>query len=197
MTAFCSPSVVNLAKALLQVQERLKPVVKDETNGFLKTRYATLANVLEAVRRPLLDNGVLLIQRAVESPPGTVAVETRLIHCSGEWMAGVTVIPLPEAEPGSRVNAGQAVGAAISYARRYGLMAMLSLAAVDEDTDNELRQEKTVLPDLPNVTYEDALSENGEPIVIARGQTMPNKEALKRSGFRWNPERKCWAAQSV
>ena len=38
MTAFCSPSIVNLAKALLQVQERLKPVVKDETNGFLKTR---------------------------------------------------------------------------------------------------------------------------------------------------------------
>ena len=93
MTAFCSPSVVNLAKALLQVQERLKPVVKDETNGFLKTRYATLANVLEAVRRPLLDNGVLLIQRAVESPPGTVAVETRLITVafrtpSAIWLIG-------------------------------------------------------------------------------------------------------------
>ena len=76
-------------------------------------------------------------------------------------------------------------------------MAMLSMAAVDEDTDNDLRQEKTVLHDLPNVTYEYAISENGEPIVIARGQTMPNKEALKRSGFRWNPERKCWTAQSV
>ena len=113
MTGFSSPSIVNLARALLQVQERLRPVVKDETNGYLKTRYATLANVLEAVRKPLTDNGVLLIQRAVDSSPGTVAVETRLIHCSGEWMAGVTSIPLPEAEPGSRVNGGQAVGAAM------------------------------------------------------------------------------------
>ena len=198
MTGFSSPSIVNLAKALLQVQERLRPVVKDETNGFLRTRYATLANVLEAVRKPLTDNGVLLIQRAVDSPPGTVAVETRLIHCSGEWMAGVTSIPLPEAEPGSRVNGGQAVGAAISYARRYGLMAMLSMAAVDEDTDNEVRQEgKDALPELPNVTYEDGVSEDGEPIVIARGQTMPNKEALKRSGFRWDPERRRWAAQTA
>jgi hypothetical protein len=91
------------------------------------------------VRRPLLDNGILLVQRVVPSEPGTAAVETRLVHSSGEWIAGTTTIPLPETEPGSKTNMGQAVGAAISYARRYGLMAMLSMAAVDEDSDCEVR----------------------------------------------------------
>ncbi len=139
MTEFCSPSITNLAKALLAAQEQIGPVTKDATNPFLKNRYASLAAVLDAVRRPLLDNGILLVQRVVPSDSNTAAVETRLLHSSGEWIAGVTTIPLPEAEEGSKVNMGQAVGSAISYARRYGLMAMLSMAAVDEDTDNEVR----------------------------------------------------------
>ena len=139
MTEFCSPSITNLAKALLAAQEQIGPVTKDATNPFLKNRYASLAAVLEAVRRPLLDNGILLVQRVVPSEPASVAVEIRLVHASGEFFASTTTIPLPEAEPGAKVNIGQAVGAAISYARRYGLMAMLSMAAVDEDTDNEVR----------------------------------------------------------
>ena len=140
MTEFSSPSITNLAKALLSAQEQLRPVAKDATNPFLRNRYASLPAVLDVVRRPLLDNGILLIQRVVASEPGTIAVETRLIHAeSGEWVAGTICIPLPEPEPGNRVNLGQQTGASLSYGRRYSLMSMLSLAAVDEDTDNEIR----------------------------------------------------------
>jgi hypothetical protein len=231
MQEFSSPTITNLAKALLTAQEQISPVTKDATNPFLKNRYASLVAVLEAVRRPLLDNGILLIQRVVESEPGTAAVETRLLHTSGEWVAGVTTIPLPETEPGSKTNMGQAVGAAISYARRYGLMAMLSMAAVDEDTDNEVRntqpqtypqhrlqQPQSIqqhtdqpsvttqdpagtgttksiypgLPTIPDVTYEESKDIDGRDIVIATGKTLIHKDALKKVGFRWSPERKSW-----
>ncbi len=226
MTEFSSATINNLAKALLSAQEQIGPVAKDAVNPFLRNKYATLSAVLDAVRTPLLSNGILLVQRVVESEPGTAAVETRLLHSSGEWIAGTTVIPLPEAEPGAKVNMGQAVGAAISYARRYGLMSMLSIAAVDEDSDNEIRQlqtksqpqqqrrtdpqqqqrqaqpapatsgkEKTEflgLPSFPGVQYEESKDGEGRNIVLARGATLPNKEALKRVGFRWSPERKAW-----
>ena len=221
MTEFSSTSITNLAKALLKAQEQMRPVQKDAVNPFWRNKYATLSAVLDVVRKPLLDNGVLLVQRCVESEPGTAAVESRLIHSSGEWIASTTTIPLPDADPGTKsANAGQAVGAAISYARRYGLMAMLSLAAVDEDTDNEVRQPQSQprfqppqarqqeqpapvsngkekaeypgLPTFPNVSYEEALGENGQHIVIAKGATLVHKDGLKRAGFRWSPERKAW-----
>ena len=217
MTEFASSTITNLAKALLKAQEQMRPVTKDAVNPFLRNRYASLSAVLDVVRKPLLDNGILLVQRCVESEPGTAGVETRLIHTSGEWIASTTTIPLPDADPGTKsANAGQAVGAAISYARRYGLMAMLSLAAVDEDTDNEVRQprfqppqarqqeqpaptssaparaEYPGLPAISGVTYEEAKDDDGNNIVIARGQTLPNKDSLKRLGFRWSSEKRIW-----
>ncbi len=139
MTEFSSPSITNLAKALLSAQEQLRPVAKDATNDFLRSRYVTLASVLEAVRAPLLANGLLIVQRPVESEPGTAAVETRIIHNSGEWISGTVCIALPDSDPGSKVNMGQAYGSALSYGRRYGLMAMLSIAATEDDSDCELR----------------------------------------------------------
>ncbi|MBP3729934.1 MAG: ERF family protein [Mailhella sp.] len=234
MCNFSSETITTITKALLSAQEQLRPITKDAENPFLRNRYASLPAVLDMVRRPLLDNNVLLIQRVVQSEPGTAAVETRLVHSSGEWIAGVTTIPLPDVEPGAKVNFGQAVGAAISYARRYGLMAMLSMAAVDDDTDCEIRapqqrqaqpmrqdnrhdfvpparqvlkqatpqaaQSNTTgktaypgLPELNGVTYENSTSDSGKPIVIAKGQTILHKDALKNCGFRWNPDKRVWA----
>ncbi len=114
MTEFSSPSITNLAKALLSAQEQLRPLAKDACNDFLRSRYVTLASVLEAVRAPLLANGLLIVQRPVESEPGTAAVETRIIHNSGEWISGTVCIALPDSDPGSKVNMGQAYGAALS-----------------------------------------------------------------------------------
>ena len=210
MQDFSSAEITSITKALLKAHGQIRPAVRDEVNGFLRNKYATLSAVLDAVRKPLLDCGILLIQRVVESEPGTVAVETRLIHESGEWIASITSIPLPGEE--TRLSISQVVGATISYARRYGLMSMLAMTTVDEDTDGEVRpcqnevhqkpvsransasaeQTAKSLPQIPNVSFEHAQDMHGKPIIIARGATLPNKEALKRSGFQWSPEHKTW-----
>ncbi len=108
-------------------------------NVFLRSKYATLANVLEVVRAPLLENSVLLLQRTVDTKPGFVSVQTMLVHApSGEFVSEITSIPLLEPE-GGKGNMGQQTGALISYARRYAITCMLCLAFLDEDCDLELR----------------------------------------------------------
>ncbi len=140
MTDCSSPSIKNLAVALLKVQEQLRPIIKDANNDYLRSRYATLANVLEVVRPPLLENSILLLQRTVDSQPGFVSVQTMLVHApSGEFISEITSIPLPENVDG-KINMGQQTGALISYARRYAITCMLCLAILDEDNDCNVLQ---------------------------------------------------------
>ena len=230
MSDFSSETITEISKELLKAQEQMRPVTKDATNPFLRNRYASLAAVLDAVRRPLLDNNIVLVQRPVESEPGTIAVETRLVHVSGEWISSTMIVPLPEAEASSKLNLGQAIGAAFTYGKRYSLMGMLGVSATDEDSDCELRsqsqqqqqpkprfqppqarqQEQPTptssaparaeypgLPAISGVTYEEAKDDDGNNIVIARGQTLPNKDSLKRLGFRWSSEKRIWCARRI
>ncbi len=47
------------------------------------------------------------------------------------------------------------------------------------------------LPELPNVVYE--YDKSG--LVLARGETYPNRFLLKRLGFRWMQEHKAWGLE--
>ena len=218
---FSSPTISSLAPALLKVQTSLRPLYKDASNPFLNSKYVTLSTVLETCRETLGENGILLIQRGVASAPGTVTVETRFIHApSSEWIAGLTCIPIPEEE--QRMNSSQAVGSCISYGRRYGLMSMLGLAAVDDDTDAEFRTAPappsrqnhsenrksaaspsrdprfSFLPEIDGVTFAEVIDQStGKKLVFASGKTVSNKDELKNHGFRWSPERKTWWRESA
>ena len=219
---FSSPTISSLAPALLKVQTSLRPLYKDASNPFLNSKYVTLSTVLETCREALSENGILLIQRVVASAPGTVTVETRFIHApSSEWIAGLTCIPIPEEE--QRMNSSQAVGSCISYGRRYGLMSMLGLAAVDDDTDAEFRTTpapprktpsnsdskrtsnpskdsrfSSFLPEIDGVTFAEVIDQStGKKLVFASGKTVSNKDELKNHGFRWSPERKTWWRESA
>lgn len=117
--------------ALLQAQKAFNPVLKDGKNPMFKSQYATLDSVLDAVRQPLLDAGILLLQPPVdtgeraEKPCATV--KTQLIHAeSGESLEVVTSIPLAK-------NDAQGYGSAVTYARRYALLGLLGIAPEDDD----------------------------------------------------------------
>ncbi|MBE7562693.1 ERF family protein [Acidithiobacillus sp. HP-6] len=117
--------------ALLQAQKAFSAVRKDGKNPMYKSQYATLDSVLDAVRQPLLDAGILLMQPPVdtgerlEKPCATV--RTTLIHAeSGESLEVVTSIPLAK-------NDAQGYGSAVTYARRYALMGLLGIAPEDDD----------------------------------------------------------------
>ncbi len=122
-----------IATALARVQERLDPVRTDETglidDGISERsyRYASLTSVWQAVRPLLALHGLSVVQTCEAGASDELRLTTTLLHTSGQWIGGTTAIPLPARTP-------QGYGSALTYARRYGLAAMVGLS-VDQDDD--------------------------------------------------------------
>lgn len=115
-----------IAAALVQAQKAFGPALKSSTNPHFKNRYADLAACVEAVVDALNENGIMLMQPCHESASGVI-VETLFIHESGETMsAGKLHVPAAKQDP-------QGYGSALTYARRYSLMAACGIAPEDDD----------------------------------------------------------------
>ena len=126
-----SSEIGELAKALAAAQGEMTAAAKDASNPHFKSRYATLASVWDAIRGPLSRNG-LSVSQVLETPdagPGVI-VRTMLLHTSGQWIASRYVMPIPDK------LTPQAVGSAITYARRYALSAIVGIAPDDDDDGN-------------------------------------------------------------
>lgn len=119
-----SESIGKLALALSKAQGEIKAAVKDSDNPFFKSKYADLASVWDACRKALSDNELAVVQTTVNGEGCTV--ETTLIHSSGEYVGGVLYLKPVKDDP-------QGVGSAITYARRYGLAAIVGIAPEDDD----------------------------------------------------------------
>lgn len=120
-----SPTIGSLAAALSKAQATFKPAVKDAANPFFKSHYLSLAGAIEACRDALSSNGLAVVQ-AVDSSADKLVLHTTLIHSSGEWIGSAYPINPVKNDP-------QGIGSATSYARRYSLMALVGLAAEDDD----------------------------------------------------------------
>lgn len=120
-----SESIKALAPALHKAQGAIKAAIKDSTNPHFRAKYADLSSVIEAVKKPLLDNGIMFLQ-GIEDAENGVAVETMLLHTSGEWMSSTCKIPATKQD-------AQGYGSAITYGRRYGLQSMCGVPAEDDD----------------------------------------------------------------
>ena len=134
-----SPSIGALAGALTKAQRVFPNVRKTKTATILTKSgskysytYADLADVWDAIRAPLTDNGLSVVQ-APEMMESGLAIVTTIYHESGEWLSSILVMPTADRTP-------QALGSAITYLRRYGLCAMLGIVS-DEDNDAQDRQD--------------------------------------------------------
>ena len=123
-------SQVAIVKALIAARKAIGPVRKDAKNPHLNNAYATLGAVLDAVIGPLLDHGIVVTQTPVPIEGGRWALQTTLRHEDGGDLTGL--VPLEYAEA-KGLNPMQSLGSAVSYARRYGLLSLVCLAAEDDD----------------------------------------------------------------
>ena len=122
-----SQTVSELFKALSKFQAEVSGVKKGSDNPFFKSKYADLAAVVEAIKKPLADNGLCFTQLpSVSEDKKLLRLETVLGHVSGEWVSSTLDMIPDKPTP-------QAVGSCITYARRYSLMAILGLPAEDDD----------------------------------------------------------------
>lgn len=125
-----SPSIENLAVALIAAQTSLPKVPKDKTNPFFGSSYAGLDTVLPAALGVLTSHGLGLVQSVGEDSQGNTTLTTVLMHKSGEWYADTQPLLLVKADP-------QGQGSAITYARRYAVMSLLGLVAEEDDDGNK------------------------------------------------------------
>jgi len=116
----------NIATALVKAQKEFGPALKTNTNPHFKSKYADLSACVEAVIDALNNHGIALIQQTHDDDTG-VTVETMFLHESGESLtSGKLHVPASKQDP-------QGYGSALTYARRYSLMAACGIAPEDDD----------------------------------------------------------------
>lgn len=114
-----------LAKAFIAAQKATESVKKAATNPAFKTKYADLAHVVEGVIPALNGAGVGVLQFPAFDGE-MVSVTTTLLHDSGASVSSTLSLRPSKSDP-------QGVGSAITYARRYALLAMTGAAPEDDD----------------------------------------------------------------
>ena len=133
-----------VAAALVKAQKEFGPALKSSTNPHFKNRYADLAACVEAVVEALNNNGIALTQR-VSSYDNGVIVETVFIHESGEVInCGQLQVPATKQD-------AQGYGSALTYARRYSLMAACGIAPEDDDGNAASKRPTASVP-TPDIT---------------------------------------------
>lgn len=129
----------NIAKAFVAAQKQFAPALKTSTNPHFKSKYADLASCVEAVIDALNSHGIALLQKPHLCESG-VTIETVFVHESGEQLSGgVFHTPAQKNDP-------QGYGSAMTYARRYSLMAACGIAPEDDDGNSASRPRETVKP---------------------------------------------------
>jgi hypothetical protein len=116
----------SIASALSAAQMEMGKALKQANNPHFRSKYADLGNVMDACLPALNKNGIAVVQPTTDDDTGRY-VKTILIH--GE--TGETLecrVPLIVSK-----NDMQGYGSAVTYARRYGLMAMAGIAPEDDD----------------------------------------------------------------
>src|SRR5262249_29067830 len=128
-----------IATALAKAQAELTNPEKTLTatipapNGERTFRYASLATGLDLVRRCLGQHQIAVMQTTSVNQ-GQILLTTLLVHASGEWVSSLWPV-CSAAVPSAHVK-----GAALTYARRYGLFALVAIAGEDDLDAPELVQ---------------------------------------------------------
>lgn len=119
-------SMLHIAPAFIKAKKAFGPALKDKSNPHFRSKYADLGTCLEAVDDALLDNGIAVYQETFLDDNG-VTVETIFLHESGETIrSGKLHVPASKNDP-------QGYGSALTYCRRYSLMAACGIAPEDDD----------------------------------------------------------------
>lgn len=121
-----SVSIKALAESLAKAQASISGASKNAQNPHLKNKYADLSSVVDAVKPALAEHGLSFVQVSHDAERAAV-IETIILHQSGEWLsAGRISVPVSKTD-------AQGYGSALTYARRYGLMAAFGVAPEDDD----------------------------------------------------------------
>lgn len=131
-----SESIKEISKAMVEFHSKVSKIAKSENNPFFKSKYASLANILDVISKPLNESKLVILQFPTEQ----YKLTTRLLHESGEWFEDTYEMQPTKHTP-------QDAGSVITYQRRYAIGAILNLN-IDEDDDGNKASEPPKKPTL-------------------------------------------------
>lgn len=129
-----SDAINELVGALVKAQKEITPAIKESVNPFHNSKYADLSSIWNACRDALNSHGLAIVQAQYAGD-----LITTLLHTSGQWMRGYTPII-------SKADNAQSLGSALTYARRYGLAAMVGVITEDDDGNAAIQPPKATKP---------------------------------------------------
>lgn len=146
------------------------PFLRDDDRTF---RYASLASGLDIVRKTLSQQEIATIQTTrVEASTGHIHLTTLLAHSSGEWISSDW--PVCAARD---IEAPHRMGAALTYARRYALFALVGIAGEDDLDAPDTLAGPPAPPNLKAAPGKGALS---RAPVLRPGESAALREQLLR-----------------
>jgi len=186
-----SPFIVGkaIAAALVKAQAAYGPALKSSQNPHFKNKYADLAACVEAVASALNSNGIAFMQRILPCESG-VSIETLFIHTSGETISsGPLHVPVQK-------NDAQGYGSALTYARRYSLMAACGIAPEDDDGNAASRPTSYNKPQqpAPRMTDEPA---SGKAVVTKLVEHIADDVRQRSTPDKSNGQRPAKAAVAI
>src|SRR5438045_2880113 len=173
-----SETIGNISGALAKAQAELtnpeKSLVATLRSPFPQAdrtfRYAPLSSGLDIVRKTLGRHEIAAIQStSIDNGAGLLRLTTTLAHSSGEWISSEWPVCRI-----SDIASAQRMGAALTYARRYGLFTLVGIAGED-DLD---------APDLNIPNAEPATAQPSVPSGFAGGNGPHSGNRQTGNGFQ-------------
>lgn len=122
--------------AFLTAQKQFSTALKDTSNSFFRSKYADLHSIWSAVKDALHTNGLYVTQPIKITESGGAMVVTTVRYQDG------TIVETSECPVVCKVaNDPQAMGSAITYARRYSLAAILCVMTDDDDAEGAMSRD--------------------------------------------------------
>ena len=163
-----------LAKAQLEIANPEKSLTATIRSPFPREgdrsfRYASLANGLDLVRKSLGRHEIATVQTtSIDEAAGLIRLTTTLAHSSGEWLSSDwPVCPVAETAAPHRM------GAALTYARRYGLFTLVGIAGEDDLDAPDLDGISKPDPDAPNASAGHGSNGHAAPVLNGRRRAPP------------------------
>lgn len=119
-----------LFAALAKAQGNFPKVKKTKANEYFKNTHEGIDDIMDAVRTPLSENSLAVLQDVYSTPEGKDILKTTLSHSSGQWRScAMTLKPAK--------NDGHSFASCVTYMKRTMLKAMLGLAVTDDADDDD------------------------------------------------------------
>jgi len=121
---------LNIYQKLHLAKQSMGKVIKNATNPHLKRNYADINSIIDTVEPILLDCGLLLMQPIIDDKVYTIIIDIE----TGDKIESYLTLPA--------ITDVQRLGGACTYFRRYTLVNLLSLQAIDDDGHEASRAPK-------------------------------------------------------